>query len=722
MLSRCRLKPAPLWSPLNARGRRFKTKVAELLPFIVNIGTLPARNIPPETTLKPWQENAIQACETAIKSGRAKLGVHIFGDSNLSMLPTLLDRIEAKPTARANVPQAVVIAADHTQATKIAETLAQLRADWTVEIDQTRIERSSEADVLVTTYTHARQDRVVKGRFMRRFDMTALKAIVLSDADSCKPPDFTALWSRLFDSEPLEPPGADGSCSPTVIATTTADDFNSLRRLGHVDELVYRRTFLDSLVENWVCNPRFLAIPAPLGLRNIHVRSKIEFHQSSLSTAMRRRAIMLSTLQAWRDHAAPSRKSTVVYCVNGPHANALQKMFVEANIDARWLKEPDTTDGEVGSAYHETVAAFSAGDFPVLIVTHGKTIDVSRIDCVVLAAPTVLRTNVGNQLLSAMRASPDTGKEDSLIIQILDANRKKPSHQYDLTDLLQLPPEEIQGQPLDTVLPRAERLGIAALEEELSERERRRIERANAPPKYKPSAAERALKHPKPSPYELVPMQGPEEGPDEALDMANKFFAAKKRHWVCCGDGIYVHDCHRRGHIIIHLRKTAEGTREYEAYWNPVTLVDGVAGNEGPVAQWLALKSPNLEDILANVAKFLDLYIQPMHQEQLITKASDYQLATLKQLYVGETMPNLVRDGVPLSRGKFFKYLTRLDASNALARLRYPYQTDPPAFTSAELERIMKRVQNKEQPPIRISLTQKDLEKRKRASLVRRKR
>ncbi|KAJ7765705.1 hypothetical protein B0H16DRAFT_1717620 [Mycena metata] len=728
MLNRCRLK-SRTQLPVNTWGHRFKS-TKQWKPSIIDVATLPAKSVLLEKTLKPWQDDAVRACLAAIDVGRTRIGMHTFGDPSLSLLPNLLDRIQPSPNARANVPQAVVVA-DKMRAVKIAHTLAQHRVDWKVEIDTIGSIPPSEADVLVTTYEHALNDRKAKNRFMQRFDMTGLKAIVLSNPESC--PDFNLLWSRLFETpeteedeansradatrlqtpEPEEdeanPQAATLLHNPVVIGTTMKDDLNTLLRLDHIPEVVYRRTFLHSLAENWECNPRFVAIPAPLGLRNLHIKSKIDFQQLPLAKTMREPQALALTVKGWRDHAA-TRKSTVVYCVNDRHAQKLQQKFKDANIDARTPTDDRYT------------AKFEAGEFPVLIVTHRNTIELPQVDCVVLATPTLDTTAFGNQLLSAMKASPETGKEDSLVIQIVDANRAKRSQEYDLADLLQLPVGEIQGQALDTVPLRAEQMSIAALKQEIVDRERRRIERENRPPKYKPTAAERAeraerLGLKKAMPYE-VSEKAPQDEQDEALDTVNQFFASKSgRHWVRCAPGVYLHDCRSRGHAIIRRKETAEGANDYEAYWSPVTLVDGLAQG-GPPAQWLTAQSPKLEDVLPHVGEFLDFYT-PSIDEEAMVKASEFQLAALKGLYTHSTMPYVLTNGQAISRNKFFKYLTRREASGALGRLRYPHDADPVPFTLAEQAVILKRINDNKKPALPRFPTRGELQKRKRASLDR---
>ncbi|KAJ7021046.1 hypothetical protein C8F04DRAFT_274739 [Mycena alexandri] len=707
MLSRCRLK---LGLPRLTSGHRLESTKSKS-PQIVHATPLPA------LTIKLWEEDAVQACMTAINNGRTKLGVHAFGVNHLSMLPTLLDRIPPSPHAKPKAPHTLVVTSEKSGlSAKIANKLAQQRVDWKFEVDGKEVVQPSKADVLVTTYKIL-MNRVQKEGSEPRFMMSTLKAVVLSDVECCKPPwDFNSVWSHLFGK-----PGPDefeaavpAPHTPIVIATTTNDDLNTLRRLDHIDEVVYRQTFLDSLLEDWECNPSFLAIPAPLGLRKVKVKAGkggIELSTHPLSKAMRVHQILRWTLQAWLEHAATTRKSTVVYCVDDPHAKALETLFQAFNIDARWLS--DAPKSEV--AYDKGMAEFRAGQFPVVIVTHGKTVYAPRIDCVLLAAPTVNRTVLANQLLSAMKASQDTGKEGSLVIEMVDASRRKqtPVHVYDLADLFQLAPAEIQGQALDVLRERAKQLADSALEKDLKEQERKRIEHANTP-KPTPCPARDVDEEQKFT--RVLDNQAPKEQRDEALDTANKF--SRARHWVRCGPGIYLHDCDRMGHAIIQLKKNKEGSQRYEAYWNPVTLVDGVA-YEGPSARWLSGENFELTHILHHVVHFLDAHAPAKPGKQRLYKASDWQLQTLRALHPRETMRHVLRDGKPILRDEFFEFLSMGDASNALARLRTTDEQDPVIFTYAEQAAILKRIERNKLPKKPPVVTPKMIKNAKRKMMNR---
>jgi hypothetical protein len=128
------------------------------------------------------------------------------------------------------------------------------------------------------------------------------------------------------------------------------------------------------------------------------------------------------------DRRTASRRSTLVFCVDLAHVDALTSAFRRAGIDAR-----SVSSLSIPSIRRDTIAAFSNGQFPVLIncevLTEGADIpEVSRhrqgrswspvllpsddctiltiqIDCVLLARPTRSR-NLLAQMASAQIYAP----------------------------------------------------------------------------------------------------------------------------------------------------------------------------------------------------------------------------------------------------------------------------------------------------------------------------
>ncbi|KAJ7761106.1 hypothetical protein B0H16DRAFT_1531867 [Mycena metata] len=444
---------------------------------------------------KPWQNEAIQACADAIDSGCTQVGLHVYGDTYFpSLLLNLLDRIiqqpspessPAQPDMRPRTPQVLVLAARMDRAIEIASTIGFNRRRWHIERDTALQKRPSQATVLVSTYPLAVQDDYQHQRLLKRIDLSTLAAIVLTDTEIFQeepwvvdPPDLPqtpVVYFNDFRGRFLARPrwfAPFKQHSPLVIATTTKGvaDLNLLRRLGV--EVVYQRTLLDSLAEEWECKPRFVAIPVHSSQSSPSPESTSDSDSTeSFSKAICSPEILRATVKAWQDHAAEIRKSTLVYCVDDAHASELEKVFRASDIDARQHKR---TDG------HKIMDEWSAGKFPILIVSHSDTVWVSRIDCVVLATPPTKNSELyGNRLLSAMSASPETGKEDSLVIELLDPDGSPQTDTCDIRTLLQLDASEISGQPLDVLQARAVQLAHLALPAQLDER--RRIRKPHTP-------------------------------------------------------------------------------------------------------------------------------------------------------------------------------------------------------------------------------------------------
>ena len=170
------------------------------------------------------------------------------------------------------------------------------------------------------------------------------------------------------------------------------------------------------------------------------------------------------------------RRSTLIFCVNISHVLRLTAAFRDAGVDARLVHS-----GTPSQERKELIQKFRDGAFPVLIncgefthcsirhtfislldsiavLTEGT--DIPNIDCVVVARPTRSR-NVFTQMVCipsiiptylwlmmptqigrGMRLSPDTGKQDCRIIDIVDS-QERVSSVVSIPTLLGLDPSEL---------------------------------------------------------------------------------------------------------------------------------------------------------------------------------------------------------------------------------------------------------------------------------------
>ncbi|KAJ7675784.1 hypothetical protein DFH06DRAFT_668394 [Mycena polygramma] len=658
-----------------------------------------------------WQQDAVQACMNAIQAGRTKLGIQVTEGARSTVAGLAASLQQNQDATRRQI---LVVCHTPQNGKKLFHKIVAEQPHLRAEVDDKKLTGLSRADVFLTTYKIVLRDTIKTGSgmsaekkpFKQRFDKSALKAVILTDAEEFKPPSYNAFLTR-FQTDASED-ASSPSQHPIIIGMSSNDDLNVLRGLEWVEEVAYRRSYLDIVQKTWQPNTQFSAVPAPLGLRKVSIKMQLFFQVHVLSKIMRQRHILLATVQAWLDRAA-TRKSTVVYCVDEEHAVKLAQMFAEvAKVDARYIshKAMNADPGIPDSSIREReMAAFEAGEFPILlfppitknVVPGHARVSVARIDCVLIAAPTINRHDLAQMISSGMQPSPD--KEDPLIIEMVDANQKR-GQAYSLSQLFLLEPDQIDGQPADVLRQRAEAVAEAAL---VKLREQRAKDQAKSQPREEGEEVQEVEKV-SPPPFldvEQLPASGAvarqvdAEANDRALKTLN--LHPSRRFWVRCTRGVYVHDRYERGHAIIREVKSEEGPPEYEAFWTSRRLLEGTSAEE-EVTRKLSVPG-KLLDIISQTAQFLKRAPLPEPVSRTL-KATEAQITVLRELYP-ETMSQVVCEGQPMSRDAFFEWITIADASKAIARLRYA-PPDAPAFSYREQADIVARIRIGEHPGAKL--------------------
>lgn len=107
---------------------------------------------PPALRLRPYQENALQACTEALQSGSTRVGVSLpTGSGKTTVFITLLSRI--KPSIEyPDATRSLVIVNNIELARQSAKQAQQLFAGWSVEIEQGQKHKASgKADLCVSS-------------------------------------------------------------------------------------------------------------------------------------------------------------------------------------------------------------------------------------------------------------------------------------------------------------------------------------------------------------------------------------------------------------------------------------------------------------------------------------------------------------------------------------------------------------------------------------------
>ena len=167
--------------------------------------------------------------------------------------------------------------------------------------------------------------------------------------------------------------------------------------------------------EKWLTDALFTTVNTKADLRKVKSGASGDFLSSSLSKVINTPRINNLTVQAWSTRAS-ERKSTLVFCVDVNHVNALTNTFRESGIDARSIVGSDLIRDR-----DATLDAFKRQDFPVLlncaIFTEGT--DIPNIDCVLLARPTKSRNLLVQMIGRGMRLCD--GKENCHVIDLVSS-------------------------------------------------------------------------------------------------------------------------------------------------------------------------------------------------------------------------------------------------------------------------------------------------------------
>ncbi|KAG9034116.1 hypothetical protein FRB95_013761 [Tulasnella sp. JGI-2019a] len=372
----------------------------------------------PGFTLRPYQEECVQSCLTAIESGMNRIGVSSpTGSGKTTIFCTLINRmLPITPQA----DRALILVGSIELARQAAAQVELLCPGLKVEIEQGQKYRASgAADVTVATYQTLNQaDRLVK------FDPNFYKVVVVDEAHHAAAPSYLRILSHFNTA--IRPQSASKSSAFSIpSATVPIIGFSATfsrhdgQALGKVfQHIVYHKDFVEMMKDNWLCRTTLTVVRAQLDLSSVTINSASgDFTPSSLAQVVNTEAINELVMRTWLDRAS-ERKSTLVFCVNVQHVKDLTAVFRKAGIDARYV-----TGSTPAMERKELLDAFRRADFPVLvncaILTEGA--DVPNIDCVMVARPTRSRNLFAQIIGRGMRLSPKTGKKNCQIIDFVDS-------------------------------------------------------------------------------------------------------------------------------------------------------------------------------------------------------------------------------------------------------------------------------------------------------------
>ncbi|KAJ3551023.1 hypothetical protein NMY22_g50 [Coprinellus aureogranulatus] len=369
----------------------------------------------PPIVLRPYQEDCIKECLDWLGQGVTRIGVSLpTGSGKTTVFISLLSRIaalEQKPM------KALVVVNSVELARQSAAQAARMFPSWSVEIEQgAKHKASGFADFTAATY-----QTLLNSKRLAKFNPHQVTAVIIDEAHHAAAPSYRKLLSH-FHPDIRHPdkdyvPPVDPQPLPIIGFSATFSRHDGLALGSVFERIVYHRDVLQMIDEDWLCGVRLTSVKVSLDLNKVVLNANGDFATSSLARVMNTPAMNDLVVRTWLDRAAADRKSTLIFCVDIAHVEALTSAFRTIGVDARFVTGKTNV-----KARKELVAAFRAGEFPVLlncaVLTEGA--DIPSIDCVIVARPTRSKNIFAQMIGRGMRLSPETGKEDCHIIDYVD--------------------------------------------------------------------------------------------------------------------------------------------------------------------------------------------------------------------------------------------------------------------------------------------------------------
>ncbi|KAF9457448.1 P-loop containing nucleoside triphosphate hydrolase protein [Collybia nuda] len=542
--------------------------------------------------LRPYQEHCLDACVEALQSGVARIGVSLpTGAGKTTVFITLLSRI-LPPTSNPAASRSLIIVNSIELAIQSANQVANLFPKWSVEIEQgTKHKASGSADVTVATY-----QTLLNAERLAKFDPHGVKAIIVDEAHHAASPSYRRLLSYFNPDIKNPDPGFPTPSLPhkiPIIGFSATFSRHDGLALGSVFErIVYHRDFLEMIREQWLCDVRFTSVRANINLQNVVINSRTgDFNPTSLAHVINTDTVNDLIVKTWLDRAS-KRKSTLVFCVNISHVEALTQTFRNCGIDARYLysKTPNVERKAL-------IESFKSGQFPVLIncaiLTEGA--DIPNIDCVIVARPTRSRNVFAQMIGRGMRRSPDTGKKNCRIIDFVDSTASI-SGVVSTPTLFGLDPGEItiNGEHTSFHYPM-----LMPSADETPER----LEKLA----FQTIGSREVTTVPVPKSVIYTDYENPFSMISESSG-APHISKLSQFAWVGCGGDIYVLECLGKGYLRIEPMK--QWPSYFEARYTPVAFDNVTAATLGKLSPFMRSRKILTAESLDDAIRGCDTYVK----------------------------------------------------------------------------------------------------------------
>ncbi len=205
--------------------------------------------------------------------------------------------------------------------------------------------------------------------------------------------------------------------NPGIVIGLSATPYSDLEEV-YKDREIYSIPIMKLIKEGHLCQPRAFTAYSDVDLSNIKTVMG-EFNQGELAEAINIESRNKLIVDKWKE-VASDRKHTIAFCASIEHAQQLSEEFNKAGIPASNLDSTFSNQDR-----KEVIRKYESGEIKVVcqIGIMVKGYDFKPTDCILLCKSTsslmYYQQSVGRGLRSI------EGKEDCLVIDIVDSCRKK---------------------------------------------------------------------------------------------------------------------------------------------------------------------------------------------------------------------------------------------------------------------------------------------------------
>lgn len=253
--------------------------------------------------------------------------------------------------------------------------------------------------VIASVQTLARATRLVK---MPKFDL-----VIIDEAHRSAAKTYGRILSQVRHANTL-----------LLGVTATPDRSDGIGLDTVYDEIVYEMGLLDAIERGYLVDLRAIQIQLPVDFSAVHTKKNTEgvndYSLDEVASLMDASNWVECVTKGWRENAADRR--TIAFVPRVKQAYALAEYMRSQGIAAA------AVDGSTDAgAQRATVDRFERGALQVLVncdlFVEGA--DIPSIDCVMMCRPTKSRTIYSQAIGRGTRLSPETGKTDCLILDMV---------------------------------------------------------------------------------------------------------------------------------------------------------------------------------------------------------------------------------------------------------------------------------------------------------------